>query len=191
MLRELLTVVAIVCAATSVLANDENDCFQGFEPQLRIKGCSNIIQRSPGDATAYHNRAFAYQLVGDLDNAIADYSKVIALAPSNASAYANRGRAYASKGDHIHAVEDDTKAQGLIAKGATQLLVVMERGKVRKSVAAANPTVTKARKRLPKANTKVDGKAVSSNPWAWLWSNGADQAGNKGHRTARKRDRNS
>jgi tetratricopeptide (TPR) repeat protein len=194
MLRKLLSVVAIVCAASSALANDEKDCFQGYEPQLRIKGCSNIIQRSPGDATAYHNRAFAYEMVGDFDNAIADYSKVIALAPSNASAYANRGRAYASKGDQIHAVEDDAKAQGLIAKGTTQLPVVMKAGKVRKSVAAAftNPMIARPKKmRPPKASTKAAGKTVSGNPWAWLWGNSADQAGAKGHRTVRKRDKKS
>jgi tetratricopeptide (TPR) repeat protein len=195
MLRKLLTVVAIVNAASSVLANDENDCFQGHEPQQRIKGCSIIIERFPNDATAYHNRAFAYEMAGDLDKAIADYSKVIALAPNNASAYANRGRAYASKGDHMHAVEDDAKAQGLIAQGATQLAVTTKTGKVRKRMTAAvtnSAIATPKKMRIPKANTKVGGKkGLSDYPWAWLWGNGADQAGGRGSRTARKRDRKS
>jgi tetratricopeptide (TPR) repeat protein len=116
MIQVLLTIVAIVWGASSIFANDEQDCFQGNDAHLRIKGCSAIIERAPNDATAYHNRAFAYEVAGDIDNAIADYSKVIALAPSNASAFANRGRAYASKGDYIHAVEDAIKANELIEK---------------------------------------------------------------------------
>src|SRR5207244_917477 len=116
----LLVMVTIVSAAAPVLASDEQDCFQGQEPELRIKGCSEIIQRAPNDATAYHNRAVAYGLAGDIDNAIADYTTVIELAPSNASAYDNRGRAYASKGDYTHAVEDETKAHELMAKATAQ-----------------------------------------------------------------------
>jgi Tfp pilus assembly protein PilF len=77
---------------SSVFANDEQDCFQGRQPQLRIKGCSDIIRRSPDDATAYHNRAVAYELAGEINNAIIDYSKVIALAPTNASAYQSWSR---------------------------------------------------------------------------------------------------
>ena len=84
LMRLLLVVVAIVSAAAPVRASDEQDCFQGQEPELRIKGCSEIIQRAPNDATAYHNRAVAYGLAGDIDNAIADYTKVIEIAPSNA-----------------------------------------------------------------------------------------------------------
>ena len=54
-----LALVLLVSSAVHVLANDEQDCFQGKVPQLRIKGCSEIIQRAPDDATAYHNRATA------------------------------------------------------------------------------------------------------------------------------------
>ena len=111
-----LAVVAIVWATASVFANDEQDCFQGHETQVRIRSCSDIIRRSPDVAAAYHNRAFAYEMAGDLDNAIADYSRVIALEPSNASAYANRGRALATKGDYSHALEDAITARDLIEK---------------------------------------------------------------------------
>jgi len=79
--RLLLVVVATVSAAAPILASDEQDCFQGQVPELRIKGCSGIIQQAPNDATAYHNRAVAYELAGNIDNAIADYTKVIELAP--------------------------------------------------------------------------------------------------------------
>jgi tetratricopeptide (TPR) repeat protein len=195
MLQLLLTGVAIVWLASPVLASDEKDCFQGYEPQLRIKGCSDIIERSPDDATAYHNRAFAYELAGDLDDAIADYSKVIALAPSNASAYVNRGRAYASKGDHIHAVEDDARAHALIAKAATQLPAPTskpERLLKRAMVAVAKPTIASPKKkRIARASNKVGGKTLTKDPWAWLWGNGADKASSRGTWTARERVRKS
>jgi Flp pilus assembly protein TadD len=116
LMRLLLSVTAIVSAAAPAVASDEQDCFQGQEHELRIKGCSEIVQRVPDDATAYHNRAVAYGLAGDIDSAIADYTKVIQMAADNASAYDNRGRAYASKGDYTHAVEDVTKAHELMAR---------------------------------------------------------------------------
>jgi tetratricopeptide (TPR) repeat protein len=121
---QLLILVAIVSAVRPVLANDEQDCFQSQEPQLRIRACSEIIQRSPNDATAYHNRAVAYALAGNIDNAIADCTKVIEIAPNNATAYENRGRAYASKGDYTNALADANKAKDLMAKATAQPAVI-------------------------------------------------------------------
>ena len=115
----LLTVAAILSAAAPVLANDEQDCFQGQEPQLRIKGCSEIIRRDPYDATAYHNRAVAYVLAGDLDRAIEDYTRTIEIRPDDPTAYENRGRAYASKGDYTGAFADVMKASELVAKATS------------------------------------------------------------------------
>jgi tetratricopeptide (TPR) repeat protein len=180
MLQLLLTVVVVVWAASSVFANDERDCFQGNDAQLRIKGCSDIIERAPNDASAYHNRAFAYGLAGDLDNAIADYSKVIALTPSDASAYVNRGRAYASKGDYAHAAEDETKARELIAKATAQPSVVTAKTAraAKKSVAAAKPaSVSRKGKGAPASNN--GGQDATGGFWSWLWGNGGDQAGGK------------
>jgi tetratricopeptide (TPR) repeat protein len=102
------------------LANDEQDCFQGKDPRLRIKVCSEIIRRAPHDATAYHHRAVSHAMAGDIDSAIRDYTTVIEIAPNNASAFDNRGRAYASKGDYAQATADLTKASELMAKANAQ-----------------------------------------------------------------------
>ena len=115
--RLLLVLVAIASAAAPVLAgpvlaSDEQDCFQGQDPELRIRGCTQIIERAPNDTTGYHNRAAAYVLAGDIDKAIADYTKVIETAPDNASAYANRSRAYASSGNYAQAAEDQGEGAG-------------------------------------------------------------------------------
>jgi tetratricopeptide (TPR) repeat protein len=181
MLQLLLSVACILWITSSVLAGDEQDCFQAQEPQLRIKGCSEMIERAPEDATAYHNRAYAYALAGEIDNAIEDYSKAIALAPSNAGAYANRGRAYASKGDYTRAVEDETKAHELMAKATAEAPAppVKPAKAPKKRLAAPKPTtVAPKAKEIPNA-----GPSVAQDPppapswWSWLWGSGEQNGG--------------
>jgi tetratricopeptide (TPR) repeat protein len=181
LIRRLLIVVAVVSAAAPVLANDEQDCFQSQEPQLRIKGCSEMIQRAPNDATAYHNRAVAYGLAGDLDSAIADYTKVIEIAPDTASAYENRGRAYANKGDYPHATADANKAKELIAHATGQPTVTPKTPKAGKTKAAATKTraIRSKTKAIPNASNTVGKGAPGSSWWSWLWGGSADQANGK------------
>jgi len=175
MLQLLISVALTLCAISSVWANDEQDCFQAQEPQLRIKGCSGLIERVPDDATAYHNRAFAYALAGEIDSAIEDYSKVIALAPSNASAYANRGRAFASKGDYARAVEDETKAHDLMAKATAEphALPAKPAPAAKKRLAAQKAaTAAPKGKELPKPNPSAAPDPPPAPPaswWSWLW----------------------
>lgn len=140
----------LVSAAVPALAatDDERACFQQKDPQLRINGCSQMIQRDPRDAAAYHNRAVAYGMLGDLDHAIADYTKTVEIRPDNASAYENRGRAYASKGDYTSAIADAQKASQLAAvqsaaiapKPAKPRAVTVKQHKT--SAAARPPKVT-------------------------------------------------
>jgi tetratricopeptide (TPR) repeat protein len=108
--------VAMVSAAA--LADDKSDCLNNGDHDLRIKGCSTLIEREPKHAVAYHNRGVAYQAKGDLDRAIADYNKAIELKPNYARAYDSRGKAYASKGVYTNAVADVTKASELTRKKA-------------------------------------------------------------------------
>jgi tetratricopeptide (TPR) repeat protein len=165
LMRQLLRLVcagAIVSAAANVQANDEQNCFQSQEPQLRIKGCSEIIRRAPNDAAAYHNRAVAYGLAGDTDLAIADYSRVIEIAPKNASAYDNRGRAYASKGDYTQAVADQTKASELVARAKAQPTATAT------TTAPMAPTIPPKKKARPTASKNTDKQASGSSWWSWL-----------------------
>jgi tetratricopeptide (TPR) repeat protein len=66
------------------------------------------------------NRAVAYELIGDIDRAVEDYSKTIGLEPENAAAYDKRGRAYARKGDYTRPLADETKSSELAAQIAAQ-----------------------------------------------------------------------
>jgi len=109
MLRIVAT-AGLVLLSTSAWGDSKSDCLDNKNHELRIKGCTAIIQSNPKDAIAYHNRGDAYSLKGDVDRAISDYNKAIELNPTYAPAYNGRGRAYTSKGDYVHAVADVTKA---------------------------------------------------------------------------------
>jgi tetratricopeptide (TPR) repeat protein len=112
MLRMAFT-ATLVLVSTAALADHKGDCLDGKDHELRIRGCSAMIQRNPNDVLAYHNRGDAYGLKGEVDRAISDYTKAIELNPNYAPAYTSRGRAYTSKGDYTRAVADVTKASEL------------------------------------------------------------------------------
>jgi tetratricopeptide (TPR) repeat protein len=115
MLRTILA-ASLGLVATAALADSKSDCLDSKDHDLRIKGCSVLLQRNPKDVIAYYNRGDAYGLKGDLDRAILDYTKAIELNPNYAPAYNGRGRAYTGKGDYAHAVADVTKGSELAAK---------------------------------------------------------------------------
>ena len=176
-MRRLLFVVALLSMAAPALASDEQDCFQAQQPEQRIQGCSKVIEQSPNDATVYHNRAVAYGLAGDIDNAIADYTKVIEIEPSNASAYDNRGRAYAMKGEQARAIEDQTKAHELMAKAVGQPTITAPRASGGASDPKTPKSPAKARANA-KANKNIAKEAPDSGFWSWLspWNNNTNQA---------------
>ena len=178
-MRRLLPMTALVCAIPMLpaLADDDWNCFQQKDAQLRITGCSELIQRTPNDATAYHNRAVAYALSGDLDRAIADYTKAIELDPHSATAYDNRGRAYAAKGDYTRAVADVTKANELIAEAtARSAMVATKAQEPPKGAAIPVKAKTNAVARKPASpNNYVVKKATDDWPaWAKLRENGVE-----------------
>src|SRR5262245_53526331 len=111
-MRWSLLAASLVIAALSqpAVAEAKRDCLSHKSEEQRIKACSAIVARAPTDAAAYDSRGTAYRLKGDLDLAIADYTKVIELDPTRAAAYNSRGLAYASKGDYARALADVTKA---------------------------------------------------------------------------------
>jgi tetratricopeptide (TPR) repeat protein len=110
----------LIFAPALALGDDKNECLDSTDHDLRIKRCSEIIERNPRDAIAYHNRGDAYGLKGDIERAISDYTKAIVLSPNYAPAYHSRGRAYVSKGDYVRAVDDVTRAGELTRKARGQ-----------------------------------------------------------------------
>jgi tetratricopeptide (TPR) repeat protein len=100
----------LIFAPAIALADDKADCRDSIDQDLRIKKCSELIEHNPRDEIAYFSRGDAYELKGDIEHAISDYTKAIVLNPKYAPAYNSRGRAYVKKGDYVRAVDDVTRA---------------------------------------------------------------------------------
>ena len=129
--------VIVGVLSASARADDNRDCIDSKDHDLRIKGCSALLQRNPRDPIAYYYRGIAYGLKGDFDRAISDYNKAIEFNPTYGAAYDNRARAFASKGDYTHAVADVTKATELAAKDAPPAKAIASHA--RKAKASAKP----------------------------------------------------
>lgn len=70
----------------------------------------SVQGQTPATAADYVKSGFALEEKGDLDGAIADYTKAIEIDPRYARAYDNRGSARAKKGDPDGAIADYSKA---------------------------------------------------------------------------------
>ena len=76
----LVAAIAFVAASTAA-ANEQGDCLSNTDVDLRIRSCSELIQREPNNAAAYNSRAAAYVTKGDYNSAVADVVKAGELAP--------------------------------------------------------------------------------------------------------------
>jgi len=115
MLRPLVFALVLALSATRAGADMYGDCKQSADPDLRIRGCTQVIGGGKEETrknltAAYYNRGLAYWRKGEVDHAIADYDAAIALARHLAPAYYNRGIAYYSQGKLDHAITDFHKA---------------------------------------------------------------------------------
>jgi len=111
MVRPLVFALVLALSATGACADRYSDCNQSADPDRRIRGCTQVIERGERESRedrsfAYTNRGNAYDDKGEVDRAIADYTKAIALDPNYAIAYTNRGAAYYSKGEVDRAIAD-------------------------------------------------------------------------------------
>jgi hypothetical protein len=50
--------------SAKTFAEQKSDCLHSKDHDVRIDGCSAMIQRNPKDVVAYHNRGDAYSLKG-------------------------------------------------------------------------------------------------------------------------------
>jgi tetratricopeptide (TPR) repeat protein len=136
MIRLLLSAVATVLLIGAAVAEPQEDCYQAVlaSSELRVtypwplppdrnharavEVCSEVLRSAPNDDKAYFIRGQAYALGGgNLDQAIADYTRVIEINSGNANpwsprviAYLNRGIAYQNKGDQSRGLADINKA---------------------------------------------------------------------------------
>jgi tetratricopeptide (TPR) repeat protein len=111
MLKYLAMLILPLCG-TPAWADAASDCGQKEDQDLRIRGCTQLIQQNRDPklmAGAYANRGLGYRYKGEYDRAIADYNRAIKIDPK-APVYNNRGWAYYQKGDYDRAISDASVA---------------------------------------------------------------------------------
>ena len=121
MIRPLVFALALALSATGAWGDMDADCKQSSDPDRRIRGCTQIIERGKREtreyrAIAYNNRGLAYQEKGEVDRAVADFTTAIKFNPNDARVYNNRGVAYEQKGDKEQAIADYGKGIALNPK---------------------------------------------------------------------------
>ncbi len=98
------------------LHQSASQCTSG-KVELAIEGCSRLIRSSRVDrknkAVAYVNRGNAYSKQGDLDRAIADFTKAIKNNSRNLVAFYNRGNAHILQENFDQAIIDFSRAISL------------------------------------------------------------------------------
>ncbi len=84
------------------------DCSQNEDPDRRIRGCTQIIEREGPTPTyiagAYEARGLAYHKKRDYDRAIADFDKAIELNSDEVGYHISKGISYIEKRDKERAI---------------------------------------------------------------------------------------
>jgi tetratricopeptide (TPR) repeat protein len=105
--------MAVAAPALGASHKDHDDC-NADDPDRNIAGCTIVVQdlteKAKTRANAYVGRGLAWQIKGNRDRAISDFTDAIRLNPKDALAYNNRGLAWNEKGDHDRAIADLTAA---------------------------------------------------------------------------------
>src|SRR5256885_11149876 len=122
MRRRLWVLLLLLCyvlpAAAAAPTRDKIIAWcSGSDPDLRIRGCSLLIQsgKEPAkvSAGAFFNRGNAYEAKGQYDLAIQDFASAIKRNPNDAAAFYSRGSSYFAKGQTDSAIQDFDKAINL------------------------------------------------------------------------------
>jgi len=130
MRRSLILAFALAFSAAGAWADRYVDCTQDKDRALKMRACTEIIERreeeSPqGRVRAYAYRCLAHIATGQVDRAIADCTKAIELDPNFGIAYFYRANIYAlmkddrdrARADYKKAVELDPEVRAFLGKG--------------------------------------------------------------------------
>jgi len=102
-------VLSITCAAVA-WADAEGDCGSSRSLNVRLQGCTAVIEDLSSTATqmaaALRNRAAVRAAAGAQVEALRDYDSAIAINAADADSYAGRGEVRLARGDHWGSVVD-------------------------------------------------------------------------------------
>jgi tetratricopeptide (TPR) repeat protein len=106
---------------------------------------NHMLVLAPDAAPLYNSRGSAYHDRGDLDQAIADYTKAIEIDPLNVEGYINRGAAHLSKNQMDLAISDYNKSIEISPRYAEAYnnrgLVYMSKGQLDQAISDFNKSI--------------------------------------------------
>ncbi len=106
---------------------------------------NHMLTLTPDAAPLYNSRGSAYHDKGDLDLAIADYTKAIEINPLDVEGYINRGAAYISKNQLDLAISDYNKSieinPGYAEAYNNRGLVYMSKGQLDQAISDYNKSI--------------------------------------------------
>lgn len=143
-----------LAAASPAFADDLDDCSHGAYAGEGIQACSNVIAKATPTlrAVAYVYRGIAFQVKGDLDKAVDDFTSATQANPSLANGFAHRGQIYANRKDFGRALADYNEAIRLAPDGGeifyARGLVDMDKGDTAQAISDFNVAI----RSLPETN---------------------------------------
>jgi tetratricopeptide (TPR) repeat protein len=102
----LVALVALVTSILPVQADTSSDCARGSDIDVRIRACSALIETNPRDFRAYSFRGYGYEMKGQTERAIADYTRAIEIKSDYADAVLNRATLFRKKGEFNRAIAE-------------------------------------------------------------------------------------
>ena len=121
-MRAFFIFIALIFIASGLLAGpsfainqkDISDCDQDESDDLRITGCSRLINArelsTRSIASAYNKRGIAWKNKGEFDKALADYAMAIRTDPKQRYPWHNRAHLWLSKEEYDKAIADFNQA---------------------------------------------------------------------------------
>jgi lipoprotein NlpI len=102
--------LALLLSASPATADDADDCNQSEDPQLRVVGCTAMLESGEwagrDRAEILNNRGIGYDHLGLAQQAIDDFDAALAVDPDYLFAYINRGWAYNDLPQLFRALDD-------------------------------------------------------------------------------------
>jgi tetratricopeptide (TPR) repeat protein len=121
----LVSTLTLMCVASAGAQDLVQVCAGARGPRESILTCNRLIQTSPMDfyyrASLFYNRGLSRAQLGDLDGAIADFTRALQDYPNLGDAYNNRGFSYALKGQYEAARSDLENALAIDPNNSTAL----------------------------------------------------------------------